>query len=154
MNGHLSIFRLINFYCFRVWASEFGIPNRYTSFKIALDTALLNMYICRQLKQHQHKIKSKTGISLEITPNVFKCLIVSLVPLHFPRALFFQRARIYKFSNIHQKDLNLCLSLYYYGKSGHCWIWKKTQTRNLTVLTVLVIWPSSTLKFLFVFSCN
>ena len=36
-------------------------------------------YFFRQLKQHQHKIRSKTGISLEITLNVCKCLIVSLV---------------------------------------------------------------------------
>ena len=31
----------------------------------------------------QHRIRSKTGISLEITLNAFKCLIVSLVPLKF-----------------------------------------------------------------------
>ena len=37
-----------------------------------------NTYICRQLKYHQHRIRSKTGISLEIILNVFKCLIVSL----------------------------------------------------------------------------
>ena len=29
--------------------------------------------------------------------------------------------------------------------------WRKTQTRNLTVFMMLVIWTSSTLKFLFVF---
>ena len=40
-------------------------------------------YICRQLKYHQHKIRSKTGISLEIILNVFKCFLVSLVPLKF-----------------------------------------------------------------------
>ena len=34
-------------------------------------------YICRQLKYHQHRIKNKTGISLEIILNVCKCLIVS-----------------------------------------------------------------------------
>ena len=49
--------------------------------------------------------------------------------------------------HIYQRDLHLCLQLYYYGKVivelG------KTQTRNLTVLMVLVIWPSSTLEFLF-----
>ena len=37
----------------------------------------------RQLKQHQHKIRSKTGICLEITLNVFKCLTVSLVPVKY-----------------------------------------------------------------------
>ena len=37
--------------------------------------------ICRQLKYQQHRIRSKTGISLEIILNVFKCLIVLLVPL-------------------------------------------------------------------------
>ena len=49
----------------------------------------------------------------------------------------------------HQKDLNLCLSLHYYLKVI-VELEKKTQTRNLTVFMVLVIWPSSTLKFLFV----
>ena len=38
-------------------------------------------YISRQLKEHQHKIRSKTGILLEIT--VFKWLIVSLTPRKF-----------------------------------------------------------------------
>ena len=42
-----------------------------------------NTYICRQLKYHQHRIRSKTGISLVIILNVFKCLKVSLVPLKF-----------------------------------------------------------------------
>ena len=32
--------------------------------------------------------------------------------------------------------------------------WKKTQTRKLTVFMLLVIWPSSTLKFVFVFYFN
>ena len=40
-------------------------------------------YICRQLKYHQHRIKSKTSISFEIILNVFKGLIVALVPLKF-----------------------------------------------------------------------
>ena len=40
-------------------------------------------YIFRQQKWHQHKITSKTGISLEITLNVCKCLIVSLVLVKF-----------------------------------------------------------------------
>ena len=39
--------------------------------------------ICRQLKYHQHRIRSKIGISLEIILNAFKYLIVSLVPLKF-----------------------------------------------------------------------
>ena len=30
----------------RVWGSEFGIPNQYTGFKIALDTTLVCMYVC------------------------------------------------------------------------------------------------------------
>ena len=39
--------------------------------------------IFRKLKQHQHKIITKTEISLEITLNVFKCLMVSLASLKF-----------------------------------------------------------------------
>ena len=38
-------------------------------------------YNRRQLKYYQYRIISKTGISLEKILNVFKCLIVSLVPL-------------------------------------------------------------------------
>ena len=34
--------------------------------------------IYRQLNCHQHRIRSETGISLEIILNVFKCLAVSL----------------------------------------------------------------------------
>ena len=49
----------------------------------------------------------------------------------------------------HRKDLNPCLSLYYYGKV--IVELENTQTRNLTVFMVFVIWPSSTLKFLFAF---
>ena len=41
------------------------------------------VYIFKKLKYDQHKIKSKTDISLEITLNVCKCLIVSLVLLEF-----------------------------------------------------------------------
>ena len=37
---------------------------------------------------------------------------------------------------------------------SHCWIGKKTQARNLIVFMVIVIWSSSTLKFLFVFDFN
>ena len=40
-------------------------------------------YICKQLKYHQHRIRSKTGISLDIILIVFSCLIVSFVPLKF-----------------------------------------------------------------------
>ena len=43
----------------------------------------LSEYIFRQLKQQQRKLRSETSISLEITLNVFKCFIVSLVPLKF-----------------------------------------------------------------------
>ena len=45
---------------------------------------------------------------------------------------------------IHQKGLNL--PLYYYGK--FIVELEKIQTRNLTVFMVIVLWPSSTLKFL------
>ena len=54
--------------------------------------------------------------------------------------------------HIHQKDLNLCLTLYCYGKV--IVELEKTRTRNLTVLMVIVLWPSNTLKFLFVFGFN
>ena len=40
-------------------------------------------YSRRQLKYHQHRIKSKISISSKIILNVLKCLIVSLVPLKF-----------------------------------------------------------------------
>ena len=43
----------------------------------------LSEYIFRQLKKHQDKIGRETGISFETTLNVFKCFIVSLVPLTF-----------------------------------------------------------------------
>ena len=35
-------------------------------------------YICRQLKYHQHRVRSKTGISSETIASVFKFLTVSL----------------------------------------------------------------------------
>ena len=41
----------------------------------------LSEYICRQLKYHQHRIRSETGMSLEMILDVFKWPIVSLVPL-------------------------------------------------------------------------
>ena len=53
---------------------------------------------------------------------------------------------------IYQKYLNLCLLLYYYGKV--IFELEKTQARNSTVFIVLVIWPSSTSYFLFVFGFN
>ena len=53
---------------------------------------------------------------------------------------------------IYQKYLNLCLLLYYYGKV--IFELEKTQARNSTVFIVLVIWPSSTLNFLFVLGFN
>ena len=36
-------------------------------------------YICIQPIYHQHRRTNKAGVSLEITLNVFKCLVVSLV---------------------------------------------------------------------------
>ena len=57
---------------------------------------------------------------------------------------------IYIQKHNHQKDLNPFLSLYYYGKVI-VELEKKTQTRNFTVFMVFVVWPSSTLKILFVF---
>ena len=48
---------------------------------IKISIKKLSEYTFRQLKYHQLKIRSKTGISIEIALNVFKCLIVSLVLL-------------------------------------------------------------------------
>ena len=107
-------------------------------------------------------------ISLEITLNDYKCLIASLVLL---KSLPSKQHHYYLFQLVpclsvnllwcqecifdihiqqqnHQTDLNSCLSLYW---QDHCWIGKKTQTRNLTVFMVVAIWPSSPLKYLFVF---
>ena len=129
-------------------------------------------YICRQLKQHQYKTRSKTSILLEITLNSFKCLTVSLVPIHLlpwqqPHFCFLQLASsaclclwcqictfycplgkkkctllpestdVHVQQHIHQKDLNLCLQVYYYSQV----IIKleKTQTRKLSVFMVPVI---------------
>ena len=47
---------------------------------------------------------------------------------------------------------NLCLPLYYYGKIAVKL--EKTQTKSSTVFMVLIIWPNSTLEFLFVFGFN
>ena len=41
----------------------------------------LSEHICRQQKFIQNRIRGKTSISLEDILNVFKCLIISLVPL-------------------------------------------------------------------------
>ena len=53
--------------------------------------------------------------------------------------------------HVYQKGLTLCLPLYYYSMAIveflNC---KKTEAGNITVYMVLVISPSSTLKFLFV----
>ena len=121
----------------------------------------LSEYTFRQLKQHQHKIKTETGILLEITLNIFKCLIISLFPLKF---LLWQQHQFYlfqlasclfvKFAMVpgvyillcpqeeehhnHQKDLNP-LSLHYYGKVTVELKKKTTQRRNLIVFMVLVI---------------
>ena len=54
------------------------------------------------------------------------------------------RRDVYIQQQDHQKDLNLCVTVLL--QQGHCWIGKKH--------TVLVIWPSSTLKCLFVFDFN
>ena len=40
MESHLFILDKLIFTPLKVWGSEFGIPNQYTGFKIALDTAL------------------------------------------------------------------------------------------------------------------
>ena len=48
---------------------------------IKMSIKKLSEYNFRQLKYHQLKIRSKTGIWIEITLNVLNCLIVCLVPL-------------------------------------------------------------------------
>ena len=40
-------------------------------------------YICSHLKYNQYRIKSKTGISLEISKSIFKCLAVSVFSMKF-----------------------------------------------------------------------
>ena len=65
--------------------------------------------------------------------------------------LFFIGAQIYIGAQISKrfKPFSVIILLWH----CHCGIGKK-QTRNLTVFMALVIWPSSTLKFLFVFDFN
>ena len=130
-------------------------------------------------------MRTKTGISLEITLNVCKCLIASLVLIKFllwqqhhfclfqlvpclsvnlpwyQECIFYCAPRKKRYTllpegtDIHiqqhncWKDLNPCLSIYYYGKV--IVELQNSQTRNLTVFMVFVIWQSSTSKFLFVF---
>ena len=114
-------------------------------------------YICRQLKYHQHRIKSETGISSKIILSVFKFLTVSLNSTNFCSfGLVFSVSLIWNQmctfycplsgkictlpegtdvhirQYIHQKDLNLFLPLYYYAKVIA--ELEKTQTRNSTVL--------------------
>ena len=57
----------------------FPLPQRFQKTFAHKSIKNFSQYICRQLQQHQYKIRSKTGISLKITLNVFKCLIVFLV---------------------------------------------------------------------------
>ena len=133
-------------------------------------------------------IRSKTDISLEITLNAFKCLIVSLVPL---KCLLWQQNHFCLFQlassvnllwcqmctfycplrqkrctllpkgtdehiqqHIHQKDLNLCLPLYYYAKVSVELEKNTNKEFNCVMLKVLVIRRSNTLKFQFVFGFN
>ena len=145
----------------------------------------LSEYICRQLKYHQHRIRSETGMSLEIILDVFKWPIVSLVPLkililaiapHFfilvgilceftivlgvyillpqkDKVQIFLRAQMYTLhvqQYIHQKDLNLCLPLYYYAKV----IVELEKNKEFNCVVVLMIRPSRTLKFQFIFGFN
>ena len=134
-------------------------------------------------------IRSKSGISLEITLNIFRCLIVSLVlpkfllwqthhfclfqlvPCLSVNLMWFQECIFYcapikkrftllpEGTDIHiqqhsyLKDLNPCLSLNIMATS--LLNWKITQTRNLTVFKVFVIWPSSIWNsYLFLISVN
>ena len=54
---------------------------KYLLVKVNIKKSIWNM--CRQLKYHHHRIRSKTGISLAIILNIFKCVKVSLVSLKF-----------------------------------------------------------------------
>ena len=128
---------------------------------------------------------SKTGISLEITLDVCKCLIVSLVLTKF---LLWQQHHFCLFQLVPCLSVNLpwCQECIFYcaprkkrytllpeGRYTHSaaqsskrfkplpvsiLLWQviveleNTQTRNLTVFMVFVIWPCNTLKFLFVFN--
>ena len=92
-----------------------------------------------------YSIPSSTKIlTLPIAPFLFIllgvfCLSVNLLwcqvctfycPLILPEGIY-----VHIQYHIHQKDFNLCLSLYYYGKVTV--ELEKTQTRNLTVFMVL-----------------
>ena len=113
-------------------------------------------YICRQLKYHQHRIKSETRISSEIILSVFKFLTVSLnstifcsFGLVFSVNLIWNQMRtfccplsgkictlpkgtdVHIRQYIHQKDLNLFLPLCYAKVIVEL---AKTQTRNSTAL--------------------
>ena len=133
-------------------------------------------------------MRRKTGISLGINLNVFKCLKVSLVRLKFllwqqHHFCLFQLASsvnllwcqlctfycpikkkrctvlhkgidVHIQQHIHQKDLNLCLPLYYYAKVSVELEKNTNKEFNCVMLKVLVIRRSNTLKFQFVFGFN
>ena len=81
-----------------------------------------------------------------MVPRVY---IYFTVPLQRRVALFFVRAQMCTLSSIFSKKIWIFGCHYIKLWQGHCWIEKNT--RNLTVFMVLVIWPSSFLKFPFVF---
>ena len=71
----------------------------------------------RELKQRQLKIRFKTDISLKITLNVFKCLIVFLVPLKF---LYTLAAALVLFQLVPSLSVNLlwCQSVHFTVSPG------------------------------------
>ena len=60
--------------------------------------------------------------------------------------LFFLHIQLHGY----QKDLNPCPWLYYYGKAI-VELQKSTKNKKDKLFMVLLVWPSSSLKFLFVF---
>ena len=141
------------------------------------------MLIKISIKYHQLKISNKTGISLEIALNVFKCLIVSLVLLKFlyilatapflfilggtlcvVNLLWQQECTFYyvpQEEKVHSSSYTFSCAiikkienpLYDYIIVARSLLnWKTIQTTEKGKLfMVLVIWPSSNLKFLFAF---
>ena len=103
-------------------------------------------------------IPSSTKIPIFLAAAPFLFILISVLCLsvfllwYQVYAMLLSPQEVHIQQHIHKKDLNLCRPLYYYGKV--IVELEKTQTRNLIVFMVLVLCPSSTLKFLFAFGFN
>ena len=100
---------------------------------ITINVKIFSEYICRQLKYHQHRIRIKTDISLLWQQHHF-CLYqlsYSVNLLWCQECTFYCPLRKRRYTiipegtdvhiqqQIHQKDLNLCLTSYDYAKVIH-----------------------------------